>query len=70
MRLGVNSTLTVPKVSVEALSYLNAIKSPRAEQFRSQLDSKFELSTLFKPSSEFETYRKQAIGSSLNTDDE
>jgi len=55
-------------VSVEALFYLKAINSPRADQFRSRLDSKFELSKLFKPSSEFEAYRKQAIGSSLNTD--
>jgi len=58
------------KVSVEALAYLTAINSPRADEFRSRLDSKFELSTTFKPPSEFETYRKQAIGSSLNVDDD
>ncbi|KAF9788345.1 NMDA receptor-regulated protein 1a [Thelephora terrestris] len=57
------------EVSVEALAYLTAIKSPRADEFRSRLDSRFELSTAFKPSSEFETYRKQATGSSLNMED-
>ncbi|KAF9652586.1 N-terminal acetyltransferase A, auxiliary subunit [Thelephora ganbajun] len=56
------------KISVEALSYLKVIHSPRVDEFRSRLDSKFELSTIFKPSSEFEAYRKQAIGSSFDMD--
>lgn len=61
--------LRLPQVSAEALSYLKSIDSPRADEFRSRLDSKFELSTIFKPSSELETYRKRAIGSSFDTDD-
>lgn len=69
MRLLVNSTLRLPQVSVEALYYLEAINSPRADELRSRLDSKFELATIFKPSSEFETHRKRAIGSSFDTDD-
>jgi len=68
MRLHANPTLNLLQVSVEALSYLKGINSPRADEFRSRLDSKFELSTIFKPSSEFEAYRKRAIGSSFDMD--
>jgi len=69
MRPYANSTLSLPQVSTEALSYLKEINSPRADEFRSRLDSKFELSTIFKPPSEFETYHKRAIGSSFDTVD-
>lgn len=68
MKLHQNSTLRLPQVSVEALSYMKTINSPRADEFRSRLDSKFELSTIFKPLSELVTYHKQAIGSSFDTD--
>jgi len=56
------------EVSIEALSYLKLINSPRTEEFRLRLDSKFELSTIFKPLSELEAYRKRAIGSSFDTE--
>jgi hypothetical protein len=69
IRLRVYSTLRLPQVSVEALYYLEAMNSPRADELRSRLDSKFELATIFKSSSEFETHRKRAIGSSFDTDD-
>jgi len=69
MRLDANPTLSLLQVSIEAISYLKGINSPRADELRSRLDSKFELSTIFKPSSEFETYRKRAIGSSIDMGD-
>lgn len=70
MWLHANALLSLPQVSAEALSYLKMIGSPRADEFRSQLDSKFELSTIFKTTSELETYRKRAIGSSFDMDGE
>ena len=69
VQLHANSMLSLPQVSAEALSYLEMIESPRADEFRSRLDSKFELSTIFKHSSELEVYRKQAIGSTFDTGD-
>jgi len=69
MYLHQDFTLILPQVSTEALSYLKTINSPRVDEFRSRVDSKFELSTIFKPPSELGTYHKQAIGSSFDTDD-
>lgn len=63
------TSLSLPQISAEALSYLRGINSPRGDEFRLRLDSKFELSTIFKPSSELEMYRKRAVGSSLDADD-
>lgn len=69
VRLQTNFPLRYPQVSTEALIYLKTINSPRADEFRSRLDSRFELSTIFKPSSELEACHKRAVGSSFDAND-
>jgi peptide alpha-N-acetyltransferase len=42
-------------------SFLIAIKSTRVEEFRTACDAKFELSTVFKSSTELAALRRQTL---------
>jgi N-alpha-acetyltransferase 15/16, NatA auxiliary subunit len=42
------------------ISFLGDIQSPRQDEYRAACDARFELSTVFKTSSELEVLRKDA----------
>jgi len=47
--------------AVHILSYLQRLKSPRAEEFRVACDKKFELSTVFRSSEEQANLRQYCL---------
>jgi len=49
------------QAALSIVAFLTAIKSPRVEEFRTACDTKFELSTVFKSSTELAVLRKQAL---------
>ena len=44
-----------------AVQFLENIKAPRLEEFKSRCDERFELSTIFKPATELEALKKAAL---------
>jgi len=58
--LGEDVKLAIP-TALSALSFLSSLKSPRADEFRTACQSKFELSTVFKTPSELAPLRDQVL---------
>ncbi|EPQ53593.1 N-terminal acetyltransferase A, auxiliary subunit [Gloeophyllum trabeum ATCC 11539] len=56
------------KTALAALAFLQEIQAPRAEEFRTTCDAKFELSTAFKSSEELAALRRCVINGTLENE--
>ena len=59
----------ISQTALEAIAFLRMSKSPRADEYRAACDTKFELSTAFKPLAQLAALQKQAVVQDITASD-